>query len=145
MSAYEDLPQISVSLLNAAALSKRSSLYVWMLENHDVFASVLKRAGRPNWEALARTFGDQGLRNAEGKPPSEETTRQTWWKVTKAMKARKDRRQAVAPPAVAWTETVQRPNPPPAKSTPPPSAPENSDPPPDDEGGYDFNQFVKDR
>jgi hypothetical protein len=101
MSDHDGLPQISVSLLTAAALSKRSSLYVWMLVNHDTFADVLKKAGRPNWEALARTLGNEGLKNAEGNLPSEETTRQTWWKVRKAVLARRGRRHASQQPTAS--------------------------------------------
>lgn len=95
MSDDTPRPSISISLLRDAAMSKRSSLYRWMVENHDTFADVLRKAGRPNWEALAKTLGEQGLFDAGNKPPSEETTRQTWWKVRKAIKARRDRR----PPA----------------------------------------------
>ncbi len=95
MSDNTSRPSILMSLLRDAAMSKRSSLYRWMIENHDMFADVLRKAGRPNWEALAKTLGEQGLSDAGNNPPSEETTRQTWWKVRKAIKARRDRRPAL--------------------------------------------------
>ena len=79
---------IPVSILARAAKTRRSSLYVWMLENHDTFRGVVKEAVRPNWDALAETFAAKDLRDAEGKPPSAETTRQTWWKVRKMVEAR---------------------------------------------------------
>jgi hypothetical protein len=83
---------ISVSELTQAALSKRSALYVWMLENHDTFAGVVAKAGRPNWKALAEMFGAQGYTDSAGQAPSDEVTRQTWWKVRKALKARRAKR-----------------------------------------------------
>src|ERR1700722_15969206 len=92
--------RIDPSLLMDAALSKRSPLYRWLMENHDTFAEVLKKAPRPNWEALASTFGDQGLTDAAGNRPSEECVRQTWGKVRKALKARRDRLPNRKPPPV---------------------------------------------
>ena len=65
---------ISVSVLTEAALSKRSSLYVWMLDNHDTFAEVVAKAGRPNWKALAEAFGNQGYMDFDDQPPSAEVT-----------------------------------------------------------------------
>jgi hypothetical protein len=79
---------LSVSELAAAARSQRSSLYVWLQQNHDQFAQMLTDVVRPNWSALATKFGDHGLTDGEGNHPSAECTRQTWWKVRKAMKAR---------------------------------------------------------
>jgi hypothetical protein len=81
-----------VSLLTEAALSKRSALYVWMLENHDTFAEVVAKAGRPNWKALAEAFGAQGYTDSDGQSPSDEVTRQTWWRVRKTVKARRAKR-----------------------------------------------------
>jgi hypothetical protein len=80
--------------LREAARSKRSPLYGWMIDNHDSFAVVLHEAVRPNWAEIARTFGAQGLTDANGQPPTEETTRQTWWKVRKTVKARQVAAQA---------------------------------------------------
>ena len=41
-----------------------------------------------NWKALAVEFAAGGLTDADGKAPSDETTRQTWWKVRKTVAAR---------------------------------------------------------
>lgn len=70
-------------------MTRRSTLYVWMLENHDAFDEVIKKAVRPNWNALAQTFGEEGQTDADGKPPTAECTRQTWWKVRKVVAARR--------------------------------------------------------
>jgi hypothetical protein len=109
---------IPVSVLTEAALSKRSSLYVWMLENHDTFAGVVAKAGRPNWSALAEAFGNQGYRDSDDKPPSAEGTRQTWWRVRKMVQARqaKAAQRAAAPTPVRPTpRPVSQPKP---QSTP---------------------------
>ena len=67
---------------------RRSTLYTWMLTNHDIFKDVVAKAVRPNWKALAVEFAAGGLTDADGKAPSDETTRQTWWKVRKTVAAR---------------------------------------------------------
>lgn len=80
---------IPVDVLRQAATMRRSSLYVWMMSNHDTFKAVVEEAVRPDWQGLADTFGAQGLRDGDDKPPSSEGTRQTWWRVRKAMAARR--------------------------------------------------------
>ena len=93
--------------LAAAAKSKRSTLYAWMLENFDRFKAVLAETTRPNWVALAEAFAAQGLRDAEDKPASPEVVRQTWWRVRKAMDARarsrSTKRQTLAKPTPMQT------------------------------------------
>lgn len=68
-------------------MSRRSKLYRWMADNYDAFQATLAEAGRPNWQELAKVFAEDGLTDSEGKPPSPEGTRQTWWKVRKAVEA----------------------------------------------------------
>jgi hypothetical protein len=79
---------ITVARLIEAATRRRSSLYVWMLENHDSFKEVIAKAVRPNWHALAETFAEEGQTDADGNKPTAECTRQTWWKVRKMVAAR---------------------------------------------------------
>jgi hypothetical protein len=74
--------------IREAAMMRRSPLYLWMLQNHGVFGETVAEAVRPNWKALAEAFGAEGLTDADGKPPTPEGTRQTWWKVRKTVKAR---------------------------------------------------------
>ena len=80
---------IPIGELSAAAKTGRSSLYIWMLENHDTFAEVVAEAVRPNWAELAKAFGGHGLYDADEKPASAEVTRQTWWRVRKVVEARR--------------------------------------------------------
>jgi hypothetical protein len=109
-TAMSDTPpervSIPMSLLTDAAMSKRSTLYRWMVANYDDFAEVLKQAGRPNWEKLALTLGEQGLRDAGDKPPTEECTRQTWWKVKKAMARRAGRPATQQKPSAAGSSSA---------------------------------------
>jgi len=99
---------MTVELLTEAALSNRSALYVWMLENHDIFAAVVAKAGRPNWQALSEAFGTQGYTDSDGQPPSDEVTRQTWWRVRKTVKARRAKQP---PPVSAPAAASLRPEP----------------------------------
>jgi hypothetical protein len=79
-------PVLSLETVKEAAMSgRRSALYRWMLENFDQFSRTVDEAGRPNWQALARTFGEAGLRDRLGKVPSAEGTRQTWFLVRQAV------------------------------------------------------------
>ena len=79
-------PVLSPEKLREAAMSgRRSAVYRWMLENFDQFSRTVAEAGRPNWQALARTFGEAGLRDRLGKAPSAEGTRQTWFLVRQAV------------------------------------------------------------
>jgi hypothetical protein len=79
-------PLLQPEKLREAAMSgRRSALYRWMLANFDQFSSTVAEAGRPNWQALARTFGEAGLRDRLGKVPSAEGTRQTWFLVRQAV------------------------------------------------------------
>jgi hypothetical protein len=84
------IPSLACSLarLTEAAMRRRSSLYVWMLENHDSFKEVIAKAVRPNWDALAEAFAKEGQTDADGNKPTAECTRQTWWKVRKVVAAR---------------------------------------------------------
>jgi hypothetical protein len=79
---------ITIARLTEAAMRRRSSLYVWMLENHDSFKEVIAKAVRPNWQALAEAFAEDGQTDADGNKPTAEATRQTWWKVRKVVAAR---------------------------------------------------------
>jgi hypothetical protein len=79
---------IPLERVREAAMARRSELYSWMMQNHEQFAAVVAEAVRPNWRAIAEAFASEGLTDADGKPPSAEATRQTWWKVRKAVKAR---------------------------------------------------------
>jgi hypothetical protein len=79
---------ITIARLTEAATRRQSSLYVWMLDNHDSFKDVITKAVRPNWHALAEAFADEGQTDADGNRPTAECTRQTWWKVRRVVAAR---------------------------------------------------------
>jgi hypothetical protein len=81
------MARIPLSKLLAASLAGRSELYRWMLEHADDIEQAIAFAGRPNWPALARTFGEAGLTDRNGNPPNPEVARQTWFKVRKALVA----------------------------------------------------------
>ena len=112
--------------LREAAKTRRSTLYMWLMDNHDTFAGVVAEAVRPNWQALAAEFGAQGYTDADGKPPSVEGARQTWWKVRKTIKARRAAAARKPTPiptpraqVSARPQPVVRPVAPPAPAAPP--------------------------
>lgn len=58
----------------------RSAVYRWFWDHHDWFAERL-RVRRPNWPAIAKGFADSGVLDGDGKSPTAETVRRTWWRV----------------------------------------------------------------
>ena len=81
------MARIPLSKLLEASLAGHSELYRWMLEHADDLERAISVANRPNWPALARTFGEAGLTDRNGNPPNPEVARQTWFKVRKALAA----------------------------------------------------------
>lgn len=58
----------------------RSGVYRWFWDNHDWFAERL-RVRRPSWPAIAKGFAECGVLDGDGKAPTAETVRRTWWRV----------------------------------------------------------------
>jgi hypothetical protein len=68
----------------ADAMGARSTLSLWMRENHDGFAARLA-VRRADWTVLAALFEKAGLTDGEGKTASAETARKTWHRVRQHM------------------------------------------------------------
>jgi hypothetical protein len=85
--------------------TRRSPLWRWMHRNHDRL-SVLFEEAPPSWEVLVETFGGMGLTDREGKNPTAETARKTWYRVRRNIAAARARRAKPASdgsvPAVAF-------------------------------------------
>jgi hypothetical protein len=64
--------------------ANRSSLFWWMVENHDQLASAVE-GGRLQWTRLCALFAKLGLTDANGHAPSEQTARKTWQRVRRAV------------------------------------------------------------
>ena len=93
-------------LKEAAASGRRSTLFRWLMRNHDRFAETMREAGRPNWEELAATFVEMGLKNREvDKPLSGPGVRLTWRKVKDA-RSKTPIKQAAASPAAPISAPV---------------------------------------
>ena len=100
-------------LRTAAASGRRSTLYRWMMRNHERFSETLAEAGRPNWEALAATFDKMGLKNRDERQAlTGPGVRQTWRKVKQAP-AKAPIKQTAASPAAPILQTFN-----PATDTP---------------------------
>jgi len=84
-AAYQALPGLSERIKQAATERRRSRLYLWMVANHDDFKATLAAAGRPNWQALAKAFGEERLTDRLGRNPTPEGARQTWVSVRAAV------------------------------------------------------------
>jgi hypothetical protein len=134
---------ITIARLTEAAMRRRSSLYVWMLENHDSFKEVIAKAVRPNWLALAEAFAEDGQTDADGNKPTAETTRRTWWKVRKVVAARQlaqaKRQQTGSAPRPVDKAAAQKVQPPRAIPTTPDKQPGVADD--DDDIGPDKPTF----
>lgn len=85
----------------AAAQKTRSPLDAYYEANYDDLIAWLnapaedgKKRSRISWPAVAEVLAKYGVMDALGNPPSEETARQTWYRVRKRMAARKPARKA---------------------------------------------------
>jgi hypothetical protein len=75
-----------------------STLFYWMLDNHDALLRVWPRSSI-RWSVLCDEFAELGLTDINGKPASEETARITWWRVRKAAQEAKDHQKFGIKPA----------------------------------------------
>jgi hypothetical protein len=73
---------------------RQSSLYCWMVDNHDRFAEALRAGGRPDWPALAAGLSAAALRDSRGHLPSAEVCRRTWRRARKNTAKRAQRLDA---------------------------------------------------
>ena len=78
----------------------RSPLYRWMRQRHDALADAFTEAP-PAWSAFASAVAAIGLTDADGKPPTAEGARQTWYRVRRDVAAARARRLAKSAPALA--------------------------------------------
>jgi hypothetical protein len=62
-------------------------LGAFMTEHRRELAQLLK--GTPDWDQVARTFAQAGLRDARGRAPSAETAKETWRRVASAARSRR--------------------------------------------------------
>lgn len=67
--------------MKGAGSPKASPLLTWMRQHRAEFAALLATTRRPNWLVIAGTFAAQGLRDANGNPPTAKVAQNTWWKV----------------------------------------------------------------
>ncbi len=102
---------------------QRSSLFYWLVEHHDEIAQAA--AGRCiRWEPLRIRFAELGLTDADGKPPTAETSRLTWFRVRREVQKHRTLRATGMLPRLA-----PRPQRPPADWVPPALAQPNAPPP----------------
>ena len=74
--------QTNAALRQVEHSSDRSTLFYWMLEQHD--ALIARAKGRKmRWSELCVTFEQLGLTNQQGETANELTARITWYRVRK--------------------------------------------------------------
>jgi len=71
-------------IVKAAQTGRRSPLFIYLMNHFQEISQALAHVGRPNWDELAKRFGEAGLTDLSGKPPTRDNTRNTWLKVRKA-------------------------------------------------------------
>ncbi len=64
---------------------RHSTLHAWMRKNHAAIAQFIAEQGAPHWPDVARALAAEGLTDRKGQPPSVTTTKQTWYRVAKAV------------------------------------------------------------
>jgi len=87
------IPDVLSAIDKANPIASRSKLGRWMRANHD--ALMQRFAGRQmDWPALAKLFGEAGLTDRNGKPPTADTARKAWQRARKAVEAARSKSQA---------------------------------------------------
>lgn len=89
-----------------------SPLYEWMWSRAEQLAPELDPPRTPNWTAMAEEFQRAEVMDGQGRAPTAETVRKTWWKV------RKDRLRQASGGTVLQVPAARR------GVTPPPPSPE---------------------
>ena len=74
----------------------RSPLYRWMRRHHDTLATAFAETP-PAWGPLAAELAAVGLTDADGKPPSASSARQTWYRVRRDVALAREHVSAKAP------------------------------------------------
>jgi len=71
----------------------RSPLYRWMRQQHDPLAAAFTEIP-PAWGPLSAELAAVGLTDADGKPPTATSARQTWYRVRRDVARARDRAAA---------------------------------------------------
>lgn len=128
-----------------------SPVYEALWAAHDELAPHLNYPRRPDWQHVAAKLAAKGITDGEGKPPSGQTTRKTWWKVRwdkrvvagQALRRRRRRDRGASPPGPS-APPAAAPKPPdaggigPAQTGTPPGAPRPTG------GDFDFKFALDD-
>lgn len=77
-TAKQQLSSLAEAVSRGFGPGIRSPLYRWLRAHHDQLADTLHR---PRWEVVATWLTGQGIVDGDGKPPSADIARLTWWKV----------------------------------------------------------------
>ena len=111
---------------NTVARNKlRSTLFHWMSKHHD---AIIERwdGDKIDWGTFCLELTELGLTDLTGKPASEKTARQTWFRARGAV-AKKKKAKAAQPPTPINPSRVSKdwrpPNAPPPQAPAPPTPP----------------------
>lgn len=83
---------------DGGARKPHSPLYEWMWARAERLATELNPPRTPNWEAIAEEFRRAKVLDGQGKAPTAERVRKTWWQV-RADRRRQQGGEAVRPAA----------------------------------------------
>jgi hypothetical protein len=72
----------------------RSTLFWWMVDNHDRIEAAAGR--RIHWKGFCAEAAARGLTDATGKAPTERTARETWYKARLEIAAAREREAAAS-------------------------------------------------
>lgn len=86
---------------------RHSPLSRWMQAHHDAFATMLADED-PSWNKVAVGFAKMKVHDGQGRPPTGECVRKTWWSVRQARAKAEDakRSRTPAPPSLAPDEVA---------------------------------------
>lgn len=93
-----------LTALRAHGGTARSPLYRWMRRHHDTLTAAFAEIP-PAWGPLSTELAAVGLTDADGKPPTAQSARQTWYRVrrdvARALERAAAKAAALAPDEIA--------------------------------------------
>lgn len=86
-----------VSRSAAQGRARRSPLFRWLILRHDAFAAML-REYPASWNAIADALATLGVTDGQGKAPTAERVRKTWWDARQRVLAQRAPELRTIPP-----------------------------------------------
>jgi hypothetical protein len=103
----DQVAQVSALVVRSATRgrARRSPLFRWLMSRHDAFAAMLHEYPA-SWHAIADALATLGVTDGQGKAPTAERVRKTWWDARQHVTAKRTPESRTIPPST--TDEIAR-------------------------------------